>query len=100
MNINVETLEHAIRKFNDWEGGARIYLDLNDGCFETSVYVNDVGMVQTFSDDNFISVFSKEERDETVIEEMERKRIERYADLVLNGWEPIQAEYKLYEEGY
>lgn len=99
MKLNEETLNKAIEEFNDWTGAARIYLDKNDGCFETAVYPNDVTMTETFSCDNFVAVYSKQETENKNIGNKRKNYIVNYSDLIIKGWDILQAKYKLFEEG-
>jgi|SRR5699024_7857511 len=97
--MNIESLERAIEEFNDWKKGARIYLDLSDGCFETSVYNNDVNMSETFSTDEYVVVYSKLEIDGDVkINKGRKEYIIKLSKLLLDGWEIWEAEYELSNE--
>lgn len=100
MNIKIDTesLEEAISEFNDWHKGARLYLDITDGCFETSVYHNDVMMSETFSTDNFKVVYSKIESDSHInIGEKRKEYILKLSELLLDGWEFDVAQYNVAE---
>lgn len=98
MKIDIESLDHAISEFNDWNKGARLYLDITDGCFETSVYHNDVMMSETFSSDNFKTVYVKTEIEGNVTIGKKRKEyIIKLSELLLDGWESYQAQYQLAE---
>lgn len=98
VQINEDSLNNAISEFNDWEKGARLYFDITDGTFETAVYHNDVMMVETFSDDNFNVVYSKNEIEGYIKIGKKRKAyIIKFSELLLDGWEPHQAEYELAE---
>lgn len=99
VNINGDSLNNAISEFNDWKKGARIYLDLSDGCFETAVYHNDVMMSQTFSNDNYVTVYSKIETEGNIkIGEKRKEYIIKLTNLLLDGWEIWEAEYELAED--
>lgn len=94
--INVDSLDDAIKDFNDWGKGASIVLDKNDGYFSTVVYHNDVQAVQSRSPKNFITVYYKDEIDGQIkIGPKRRNYIEQYASLIIDGWTPDQADYKL-----
>jgi len=99
INVDSESLEQAIVEFNHWHKGARLYLDITDGKFETSVYHNDVIMSQTFSTNEYISVYSKLETEGNVKIGKERKKyIIKLSNLLLDGWDIWEAEYKLAED--
>lgn len=96
MELNIESLEKAIVDFNDWDGAAGIFLDMDDGYFEVNVYINTMQMESQSPSDNFVSVYSKEEfSGDKEIKEMGKNYIIEYSKLVLDGWEPMQAQYKL-----
>jgi hypothetical protein len=97
--MNIESLDQAIKDFNGWEKGARIYFDTSDGTFNTEVFFNDVHMSHAFPADNFYGVFSKEEvKGHIKIGEKRKGYIVKYTNLILDGWSPIQAEYQLMDE--
>ncbi len=99
MEINTESLAQAIEEFNHWEKAARIYIDTNDGYFETSVYGSDLQMTETMSEDNFIALYSKDEVEGNLhISEKRKAYIIKYAQLILDGWEPHQANYEMLKE--
>ncbi len=98
IQMNLESLETAIKDFNDWEKGARIYVDLRDGYFNTDVYHNDVQQDQSISPSNFMCVYSKGEREGHIRIGLKRREyITQYSRLILDGWEPDQAAYELAE---
>lgn len=99
MKIDKESLDNAIAEFNEWNGPARIYINKNDGKFDTSVYLNDVSMSETYSVDNYIAVYSKQEIETKKIGAKRRNFIERYAELIMDDMDTSQAKYKLFEEG-
>lgn len=97
--MNIKSLECAIREFNEWNGAARLYLNCNDGCFETGVYKNGVDMVQTISTDNYVCVYSKNEFEGNInIGAKRREYVIRFARMILDGVDPGQAEYQLAEK--
>ena len=98
IRIDKGSLEVAISEFNDWNKGARLCLDIEDGCFETSVYHNDVMMSETFSTDNFKTVYVKTEIEGNITIGKKRKEyIIKLSELLLDGWESYQAQYELAE---
>ncbi len=99
IKMNIESLEQAIKEFNDWDKAARIYLDTTDGYFNTDVYHNDVQMVQSITDERYVAVYEKDEiRGQLRIAEKRKAYIVKYARLVLDGWEPMQVEDYLVNE--
>lgn len=97
--IDEKTLLQAIEDFNEWNGAARLYFDMEDGTFNTSVYHNDVGMTETFSSDNFVSVYGKNEVGGNIKIGTKRKEyVIKFANLLLEGYYPDQVEYQLADE--
>lgn len=95
MEMNMESLDKAIKEFNDWNHAARIYIDLEDGMFETQVYSNGVQMAENFSEENFVAVYTKDEYEDVKIADKRKEYIIEYARLILDGTEPTLAEYEL-----
>lgn len=92
----MQTLEKAIHEFNEWNGAARIYYNTEDKDFSSSVYINDVDMVQTHSTAEYVTVYSKGERDQDRnIEEAQKQYILKFVEMLEDGWEPHQIEYQL-----
>lgn len=99
MNINKESLEIAIKEFNDYYGAARIYIDTSDGEFETSIYASDLHMNGSFSEDEYIAVYSKTEVEGNKrIADKRRSYILRFVELIAEGYNLMQAEDKLLDE--
>lgn len=99
IKMNIESLDQAIADFNEWGKGARIYLDTTDGYFSADVYHNDAQMSQSITDESFVAVYEKDEiRGQLRIAEKLKAYIVKYARLVLDGWEPLQAEDHLVNE--
>lgn len=92
VDMNIESLDKAIEEFNDWKGAARIYLDTDDGYFETNVYHNTMQMESNLSTSNYVVVFDKE--DERRNKKADKDYILRYSRLVLDGWDLMQAMFE------
>lgn len=99
--MNIKSLDKAIKEFNENKRPARIYFDKKDNSFHTSVYFNDIEMSNTFSVENFVSIFSKiEEQAHLKLDEHGKSYIIEYANLVLDGMETYQIDYELAEKTY
>lgn len=97
--LGLKSLEKAIKEFNEWEGSAAIFLDTDDGEFETSVYFNDLSSSQSIPGNNFVSVYEKDEISGSKrIAARRREFIIKFSRLILEGYDPMQAQYKLADE--
>lgn len=96
ITLDMESLNEAIKDFNMWNKGAWLYYNQAENYFNCEVFANDVIQSQTgISDDCFV-VFAKNEVDgSTSIAKKRTKYIIDFVELVLDGWSPMQAEYKL-----
>lgn len=95
--MNIQSLDQAIQDFNKWNRSAFIYYNQEENYFNTEVFADDVQMAGVvLSNGNFI-VFRKNERENKQIGKIRKQYIVDYVKLVLEGYEPFQAEYKLSE---
>lgn len=91
---NTESLNQAIRNYNRWDKGAKIWLDVNTGIYATTIYPDNKQASAARPLINCICVHSKSETyGDTKISDEQRKRIESYARVVLDGKNILNAEY-------
>lgn len=96
IKMEMETLDQAIKDFNEWSGAALIYYNKKEGYFNTEVFANDLHRSQTVLSEDCFGIFSKTERETTLrVGEKRRQFIIEFVELVLDGWEPFQADYQL-----
>lgn len=93
--INVETLDKAIADFNNWNRSAVLYYNQKENYFSTEVFLNDVQQAESVFSKDCFGILSKNDHERFRIGEIRRKYIIEYVDLVLDGWDPFQAEYQL-----
>lgn len=98
IRMEKESLDQAIKDFNEWSGAALIYYNKEKGYFNTEVFFNDVEKSQTVLRDDCFGIISKNERENLLIDENGRQYIVEFVELVLDGWGPHQAEYQLAEK--
>lgn len=91
----IETLDQAIKDFNNWGHAAMLYYNKEEGYFNTEVFANDVQASQTILSDGCFSILSKEDRQSVSLGQKSREYIIEFVELVLDGWGPHQAEYHL-----
>lgn len=93
----MESLGQAIKDFNEWNGAALLYFNKAEGYFNTEVFGNDVQATQTFLTEGNYGVYSKSERDgsEMNIGKVRKEYILDFVKLIMEGYEPMQAEYEL-----
>lgn len=95
-----ETLDQAIKDFNEWPKGAALYFRTNDRTFDVEVFHSDVFHDQTVFAEHCVVVYSKRERSGHMqIGKQRREYIEKYIDMLDDGWEPHQIEYHLAAPG-
>lgn len=95
IKVENETLEQAIRDFNNWSGPAILYYSRRRGYYDVEVFANDVQATQAVLSDDCFIVWSKTELEQDHIDNLHRECILDLVELVLDGWEPHQAEYQL-----
>lgn len=97
MKKMMESLDQAIKDFNEWNGAALLYFNKAEGYFNTEVFGNDVQATQTFLTEGNYGVYSKSERDgsEMNIGKVRKEYILDFVKLIMEGYEPMQAEYEL-----
>lgn len=95
IRMEKESLEQAIKDFNEWSGAALLYYNKEKGYFNTVVFFNDVEKSQTVLKDDCFGIISKSERENLHIGEEGRQYIIEFVELLLDGWGTHQAEYQL-----
>ena len=97
----IEALDQAIIEFNNWEGAAKIYFKKETEIFFTEVFSNDIAASQTVPNKGIYSVLGKGEFEgNKKIGKKRKAYINNFVSLLLQGWEPFQAEYELSEFAY
>lgn len=92
-------LEESIKEYNDWGHSATLYVNLEEGYFNTEVFSNDVSKSENMFVDGVYGVMSKSDRDNNKnIGEKRKTYILDYTQLLLEGYEPASAEYQLMEK--
>lgn len=95
---NFGGLDEAIANFNDWNRAAVLYVNIHEGYFETIVFHNDVEKAETVFTDGVYGIFNKEERGDRKIGDKEKNYILDYTRLIIDGYTPTQADYKLMDD--
>lgn len=96
---NFTGLEKAIKDFNNWGHSATLYVNLEEGYFNTEVFPNDVAKSENVFADGVYGVMGKSDRDNNRnIGEKRKAYILDYTQLLLEGYEPASAEYQLMEK--
>ncbi|MFS0643719.1 hypothetical protein [Siminovitchia sp. 179-K 8D1 HS] len=96
--MNMETLDQAIKDFNEWDRAAWLYYNEKEDYFNTEAFPNDISMTETFLNDDCFVILSKSERENKQIGKVRKQYIIDFVNMVNDGWEPFQAEYKLLDK--
>lgn len=97
--MDLKSLEVAIKEFDDWEGPASIYYSKKEKYFYTVVYFNGISQAESFLSNQFVKVFHKGEFDNFKINEKRKRYIIEFAKMVDKGYRSDEIEYYLIEPG-
>lgn len=98
VKIDMNTLDKAIKHFNEWEGVALIYLNTNEGYFETEVYHNDVQATETVLAEGICGVYRKNDRGSIYIGGRRKQYILEKSGMLMEGLDAATIDYRLMDK--
>lgn len=97
---DLSSLYQAIEDFNKWTKGAALYFRTDARNFDVEVFHNDVSAAETIFANHCVVVYSKGEQEgDKKIGKRRSEYIQKFIEMLDDGWKPEQIEYQLAEPG-